>query len=241
MFSKTSPRGIDALIDEQVRRWTLAHQQQKKEEPWPIVAVSREFGSLGAAMARRLAERLGFALWDHEVVHEIATHSGASERLVASLDEHARGAFDDLVAGAIFGAEGTADQYARELVRVQHAIAVEGSAVVVGRGTQFVLPPDTLLRVRVVCPLDKRIAGYAQRQGLDLAEAERKVRQVEDDRRAFVRQRFGKDVTDPVHYDLVVNTGSLSVDGAAELACVAYRAKFRRLPAAASGAGRAAP
>jgi hypothetical protein len=160
-------------------------------------------------MARRVAERLGFAFWDHEVVHEIAMQSGASKKLVSSLDEHARGAFDDLIASAIFGAEGTADQYARELVRVQHAIAAHGAAVIVGRGTQFVLAPDTLLRVRVVCPLDKRIAGYAQRQGIDLAEAERKVREIENDRRAFVRQRFDRDVTDPVHYDLVVNTGSL--------------------------------
>lgn len=231
------PKTIDALIDEQVRRWTLAHKEKKKEEPWPIVAVSREFGSLGAAMARRLAERMGFSLWDQEVVHEIAQQSGASEKLVASLDEHSRGVLDDLIASAIFGAEGTTDQYVAQLARVQHAIAAHGGAVVVGRGTQFVLSPDTLLRVRVVCPLDKRVAGYAQRQGIELAVAERKVREVENDRRAWVRQRFGKDVTDPVHYDLVVNTGSLSIDAAAELAVVAYRGKFRRLPGAAASGG----
>jgi cytidylate kinase len=227
------PKTIDAIIEEQVRRWELAQREQKKEDPWPIIAVSREFGSLGAAMGRRLADRMGFSFWDQELVHQIAEQSGASEKLVASLDERARGGLEDLLRGAIFGAGGTTDQYVKQLARVQHAIAAHGGAVVIGRGTQFVLPPESLLRIRVVCPFEKRVAGYAQRQGIDPAEAERTVLNVESERRAFFRQRFGRDVADPLHYDLVVNTGSLSIDAAAELAVVAYRAKFRRLPPSA--------
>ena len=230
MFSKTSPRGVEALVDEQVRRWELARRERKQEETWPVVTVSREFGSLGAGIARRVAERTGFAFWDQEVVHAIAQQTGASEKLAASLDEHARGVFDDLIASTLYGAKGTTDEYMRQLARVLHALGAHGGAVIVGRGAQFVLPSEAVLRVRVVCPLDKRIAGYAQREGLEQKEAERKVRQVEQDRRNFIQQRFGRDVTDPTHYDVVVNAGTLPLDGAAELIVGAYRSKFRRLP-----------
>jgi len=230
--SKTSPRGIEALVDEQVRRWTLAQRERKKEEVWPVVTVSREFGSLGAAIARRVADRMGFAFWDQEVVHEIAEQTGASEKLVSSLDEHARGILDDLIASTLYGAKGTTDEYARQLARVLHALGAHGAAVIVGRGAQYVLSSDAALRVRVVCALDKRVAGYAQREGLEPKVAEKKVREVEQDRRTFIQQRFGKDVTDPTSYDLLVNAGTLPLDGGAELIVSAYRAKFRRVPPA---------
>lgn len=234
MFEK-APRGIDTIVEEQVRRWTLVQQQRKaaeKAQPWPLITVSRQFGSLGAAIGKRVAELTGFSCWDQEVVHAIARQTGAPERLVALLDERARDAIDDLITATLRVVRGEEQEYTQQLARIVHTLERSGAAVIVGRGAQFILAPDRALKVRVVAPFDRRVEGYAKRQGISVAESERVTRETERDRLAYARQRFDKDVTDPVHYDLVLNTGFLSVDQAAELIVAAYRIKFGRQPVA---------
>jgi cytidylate kinase len=102
--------------------------------------------------------------------------------------------------------------------------------VVIGRGAQFILAPEAALRVRVVCPYQKRIAGYAARQGLSVREAEQKLVRVERERRDFIRRHYDRDVGDPIHYDIVVNTEGIGPDQAADVVVAAYRSKFGRLP-----------
>ena len=100
------------------------------------------------------------------------------------------------------------------------------SAIVIGRGSQFILPEDSALRVRVVCPYEQRVSGYAEREKLSRQEAEQQVRHVERERQAFHRRYYQQEVGDPTHYDLVVNTGVLSVEACAGVVVAAYRAKF---------------
>lgn len=52
--------------------------------------------------------------------------------------------------------------------------------------------------------------------GVTLDEARRRVLRTDSDRRAFIRKYFHADITAPVNYDLVINTGTLSVDAAVE-------------------------
>jgi cytidylate kinase len=106
--------------------------------------------------------------------------------------------------------------------------------VVIGRGAQFILAKDAALRVRVVCPYEQRVAGYAEREGVNEAEAERTLERVERERQTFIQRHYDRDVGDPVHYDIVVNTESMPPDQAADVLVAAYRSKFGRLP---QGAG----
>jgi cytidylate kinase len=238
------PRHIDAIVEEQVRRWELQRQARSSEarvsvEPWPLITVSREFGSRGALLGERVARRLGFGFWDQELVHEVAQRTGLREALVASLDEHVRSRVDDLVSSIFTGPDATAAEYVRHVGRVVHTLEQHGSAVIIGRGAQFIVRADRALRVRVVGPLEDRARGYAQREHIDPARARSRVEEVERDRRAFYRRHFDRDVTDPGHYDLMVNTGTLSIDAAVEIIVAAYKAKLGRLPEPARAAAMA--
>ncbi len=230
-----SPRNTQKLVEEQVRRWQLdakaaEGRRQKKPAPWPLITLSREFGALGAAMGRLVADKLGFSFWDQEIVHAIVEYTGAQEALLASLDERTRNAVEDVVSENLGGAVGTTGEYVRQVARVVRAIERHGGAVIIGRGAYFIVAPEAALRVRVVCPQALRIARFAEREGLDKREAERKVRQVERERRAFNKRHYGKEVGDPLHYDVVVNTGWTSHEAAADVVVAAYRAKFGRVP-----------
>ena len=228
-----SPKTAQKLVEEQVRRWQLDSESRKGAKPpapWPVITISREFGALGAATGRLVAEKLGFSFWDQEIVHAIVEHTGAQEALLASLDERTRNLIEDFFNENLVGAEGTAVDYVRQVARVVRTIERHGGAVIIGRGAQFILSPDTTLRVRVICPEALRVARFAERERLDKHDAERQVRRVDRERQIFHKRHYGQEVGDPHHYDLVLNTGWSTHEAAAEVVIGAYRAKFGRIP-----------
>lgn len=233
MFKGPSPRDAQKLVDEQLRKWGQSKRERAGEaapEPWPLITVSREFGSLGSAIGEQAAKKLGFSFWDQEIVHAIAEQTGAQEALLASLDERTRSRIEDFISESVIGAEATAAEYVRQVIRVARTIERHGGAVVIGRGVQFILAPEAALRVRVVCPSEKRVADYAEREGLSQRDAEKKLAQVERERKTFIRRHYDRDVGDPIHYDVVINTEHILPDAAADLIVAAYRSRFGRLP-----------
>ena len=106
-------------------------------------------------------------------------------------------------------------------MQVLRAIRARGRAVIMGRGAHLVLPDA--LRVRLVAPLDLRVERVAELEDRPVAEAHREVLSVDRQRAQFVRGHFGMDPHDPDFYDLVVNTGGMSLDHAAHLVICALR------------------
>ncbi len=237
MLARRSPRDVQTIVEAQVRKWSITDHGREKEraaaksvEPWPLITVSREFGTQGAAAGKRAAEKLGFSFWDQELVAAIAEQTGAEEALLESLDEKARGRLEDFIRDTVGGSDGTASDYVRHVARVVGTIEDHGGGLVIGRGAQFVLAPEAALRVRVIGSFERRVAGFAERQELTRKEAERIVKQVEKERLSFNRRHYDRDVSDPHHYDLVINICILGVEGAASVIVAAYEGKFGRLP-----------
>lgn len=233
MFKEPAPRDVQRLVDDQVRRWVQGEKKRTGErapEPWPLITVSREFGALGTTTGEEAAKKLGFSFWDQEIVHTIAEQTGIQEALLATLDEQTRTRIEEFIGESVFGAGTTAAKYVRQVIRVVRTLERHGGAVVIGRGVQFILAPESALRVRVVCPYGQRIAGYAEREGLSEREAERMLVRVERERQTFIRRHYDREVGNPTHYDIMVNTEGLPPDRAADVVVAAYRSKFGRLP-----------
>lgn len=234
-----TPRSVESLVEEQVQRWHLQNrlERTRKEASPRIVTIAREFGAGGGRIARRVAESLGFTLWDHELVEYVAERAGAETGWVESLDEHKRDLLDDVFANAFLTASlaGAAPRthisgtvYRTLLIRKVEELARHGGAVIVGRGANFLVRPEDALRVRVICPVSSRIERYALRENISLTDADRIVRTKDRDRARFVRQLCAEDVTDPLHYDLLVNTLELREEEAAQLVVDGYAARFGR-------------
>lgn len=229
-----SPRSLDALVEHQVRKWST----ERKRVPtvvgttrrWPVVTISREYGSRGSAVGRLLAERLGFDFWDKKLVQAIAEDCGASQRVIETLDEQRKNAFADILASFVQGHGLSAGEYFERLGRVTQVIADHGSAVIVGRGANYLVPSERVLRVRIVASVNVRVRGLMERGGLDEKTARTELRLVETERALFIKQAYSHDVTDPVDYDLVLNTGLLAVEAAVEIVVAAYKARFGALP-----------
>jgi cytidylate kinase len=206
-------RSVEALVDEQARRWTLARKQGAREARRPVITIARQHGALGMELARRLAEELKLDLFDREIIHRIAESSHLSERVVASLDEKNRELLTDWLAAVASRDYLSPAEYRYHLTRVVGAIAHQGGAVIIGRGGNLILGPGEALRVLVVGPLEVRVRRLMEREALSDREARRRIQEVEADQRAFLMKYFHTDFPAPESFDVMVNPIVLGLEG----------------------------
>ncbi|HVZ89005.1 MAG TPA: cytidylate kinase-like family protein [Polyangia bacterium] len=227
---------IDHFVDRQILLWQeerrIAERRgiQGKNAQQPMVCVSREYGARGAEMGRMVAEQLGFRFYSQELIHEVAEEAQVRRQLVESLDERVQDSISEWMANLIRRGVFAPSDYLRNLSKVVLTLGRHGKGVIVGRGANFLLDPQCTLRVRVIAPIETRAARIAARDGLSPDEARAKLARIDEDRVAFNRQHYRANIADPINYDLVVNTGTLGIEGAAEETVRAFRIRFGNDP-----------
>ncbi len=213
-------RSIEQIVDDQVKKWGFDRKTRAVgAQPITTVTVSRDPGSGGKLIAKGIAESLGFDLFHQEVIHDMAQSAKVSRRVMESLDERGLSMLEDWVAASIHDHHLWPDVYLQHLLKVIGTIGRHGKAVLVGRGANFVLPPETTFRLRVIAPRDFRAQKVAEAFDMPLKDAKRRILKTESDRRAFIRKYFHKEIEDPINYDLVINTGTIHLDEAIEGVC----------------------
>jgi cytidylate kinase len=222
---------IDHFVDQQISLWQEERRIAERKgadahAQRPVICISREYGARGAAMGRMIADRLGFRYYSQELVHDIAEQAHVRQQVIESLDERVQDGIAEWVAGLIKRGVFAPTDYLRNLSKVVLTLGRHGKGVIIGRGAHFLLDPKATLRVRVIAPLEQRVARIAVRDGLSETDARAKVVRIDSERLAFNRQHYNADLADPSHYDLVVNAGALGVEGAAELTMSAFRFRF---------------
>jgi cytidylate kinase len=217
----TKDIGIPHLVERQIRFWeaeqrAIQVQKEQKEPgaqkalPGPYLTISRDFGTGGISVAEKVAERLGWTVYDREIVEYMAGEAHVRERVIQSFDERLRDQIEHWVLSLIDQEAFGHDYYLRYLLQVLMAIAQHGQAVIVGRGANFVLPSACGLRVKMMAPLEQRVPVVAQRENLEIAAARKLIIRTDNQRAAFIRYHFHRDTNDPLGYDLLINTDVLS-------------------------------
>lgn len=220
------PHNVEILIDRQMRRWNLQRASAGPRIPPPCVAVARLAHSRAAEIGRQVAERLDYGLFGREIVDQIAGEGGIQRQLVAGLDEKIHGTIERYVADAFRVRAFTESDYLRHVVRAIATIGNRGMAVILGRGAAFILSPARALRVFVVAPVATRVEWLAESRGLSHEQAVKMIEEEDAKRREFFRHQFGVLLDDPLHYDVVLNTGTLSIDAAVGIVIDALRSRF---------------
>jgi len=216
-------RSVELLVEEQARRWQLRREDSGSEPELGVVALSHLPGAPGEEVARRLSEALGFDLFDHEIIREIARNAHLSERVVRALDERGRSWLGDWLGSLTSNAHLSTYGYLEQLRTVVGAIARHGGAVIVGHGAHALLGPERALRVLVVAPFEDRVAAVAQATGLKAGAARERVLAEEAERHGFLERHFHAPLREPEHFDLVVNTRTLGIEGALQAILVPAR------------------
>lgn len=220
---------LHKLLNDQIKTWELENLLENKlrtpkGDPYPVITISREFGARGAALAGLIGEKIGFQVWDKDILQTIATKLGSSQKYLGTIDENRRDLFGDVVLGLMKNVN-TNVNYLRSLNRLIRTIEHHGNAVIVGRGANYICRKPQSLHIRVVSSLEKRAIGYASREGLTRSEAESMIKKIDKERSEFIRFHFGKNVSEPSDYDLVLNSGVYSLEQMLGIVTEAYRQK----------------
>jgi cytidylate kinase len=205
-------RQAEALAE---RHWAAS---QKKEAPKRTftVAIAREAGAPGTSVAIEVGKRLGWPVYDHQLLEKIAQEMGLRTQLLESVDEKRKSWLLECVEGFVSAQNVSELAYVRHLVQTILSLGTHGDCIIVGRGGAQILPRESTLRARLVGDLDDRIAAAGSRLNLSKDKAAKWVADTDRERQTFVKDHFLKDPADPHNFDLVLNTSRFSLSDCAD-------------------------
>jgi cytidylate kinase len=182
-----------------------------------VITVEREYGSGGPVIAKQLADRLGWKLWDQALTHEIARRADCDLSAVERREERKDPLYYRLFKSFLRGSfEANLNLYRLKLLDSDRIVAITqrvvsdaanaGNSVIVGRGSQYFLQErrDTY-HVFVYAPFDEKIRRERQ-NGRSAVEARQLVETVDRDRAAFIKKYFAKQWPNHSLYHLMINS-----------------------------------
>jgi cytidylate kinase len=170
-----------------------------------IITIARQAESRGELVAAQIARDLGLAFVDRAFLERVAQDHGLTTEELDESDEERRET--SAPSGQVHV------DYLQALLLDQ---AEKEDLVLLGRGGQFLFAEcPWSVHVKIVASLEARVAALQNGQKLSRPEAEKCLADVDRQRNEWVRQAYGADWEDPVHYDLVVRTDRLDIADAA--------------------------
>lgn len=185
-----------------------------------VITISRETGSGGYLVAKGVADSLGYALAEKATTDNIFRQYGLTR--YDELYSTTPNILDILNADNLLLVA-----MSNEIIE---AIAQRGNVVILGRAAFAVLAGlADVLQVRVGAPFSERVQRIMEREGLTDVDAT--VERVKDDdemHRKYVQRFYNKQWDDASAFDLMLDTGTLSIEDAVQKVVAAARAVEQR-------------
>lgn len=196
-----------------------------------VVTISRQFGAGGHTLGKMVADKLGYSFVDEEIIQLVAKKARVSTNWVESVEKEAGGRLLKFITGLVPQSfiglvlddkRGYINEeiYVDLLNEIITRIADEGNAVIIGRGSQYILRDrKDAVHVLLVAQKDDRVKFMETHYDLSPKEAETVInRQIK--RRINLYRKFGKEDYDHPHlYHLVINTSKQSLENGLRLIC----------------------
>lgn len=193
-----------------------------------IITISREFGSGGRTIGKKVAQKLGIPCYDGELIHKIALESGFDENYIKDAGKYAPGGFlASTLSNRIFGP--TNEDYLWEIqYKIITEIAEKEPCVIVGRCADYILKDKAdCLKVFIHADMDFRADRIVREYGE--REESPKQRLKDKDKRRAAYHRFYTDMKwgHAQNYHMCLNSGVLGIEKCAEIISDIYESSSR--------------
>ena len=200
-----------------------------------VITIARSYGSGGRKMGRLLAKELGYEYYDREILRIASDESGISEELFRQADEKQRIPLFRIAREAYTGEVIPPDsddfisnenlfRYQAKIIR---ELAATRNCVIVGRCANFILRGrDNVLNVFVTAPVVDCVRRVMETDGLNLEEAEKKIKKIDKRRADYFKYFTGRQWQDAALYDLCLNTGHMSEQKCVDIVRAYMEARF---------------
>ena len=195
-----------------------------------IITISREFGSGGRTIGRKVAEELGIPFYDKELVEQIAVESGFAPKFVEEHGEHSPGssffsyAFAPQGVPGIMNGLSTADFLWNIQCSVILQLADKGPCVIVGRNADYILKDrQDALHVYVFADAPYRAERIVRLYGDSEKTPEQRLNEKDKRRRVNYQHYTGRTWGQAQNYDLCLDTGVLGEEFCKDVIVKAYK------------------
>ena len=194
------------------------------------ITITRQFGSMGRPIAKRMAEILNINFYDRDIVEEtakqlelpISTVSDDEETIKTSLFDMTRplGSGNDNIKNVIFETQ----------AKIIQDIATRESCIIVGRCSDYVLKNfQNVINIYIYAPDDIRYNSCINLLMMKPSEARKKIDEVDKARRNYHKKYAGYYPEDISHKDILVDSSKLGIEGTAKYLVDYVRARFENV------------
>ncbi|MGN0529979.1 MAG: AAA family ATPase [Eubacterium sp.] len=187
---------------------------------YSIITISREFGSGGRYIGEQLAEKLGIAFYDKDIISKVAEETGLNEEFVKEAGEYSP--FKSIFSYGFVSRDADGSSMEDIVFNAQRKIildlAEKGPCVIVGRCADHILADrDDCLNVFINGSEEDKIKRIMKYKGVADIEARRLMKDTDKRRRInynyYTDRQWGK----PQNYDVCLNSTSLTTDRCVEI------------------------
>ncbi len=188
-----------------------------------VITISREFGSGGRSIGRMVAEKLGYAFYDRELVEEVAKRSGFSPEFIEESGEYAstrHSLLFSLATANQFSADGLSvtDRLYLEQSKIIEELAEKGGCVIVGRCADYILQDrEDVLHVFIHADMESRGKRIVERYGEGDKSAEKRLTEKDQKRKVYYKNYTGRNWGQAQNYDLCLNSSVLGLEACADM------------------------
>lgn len=200
-----------------------------------VITIARSYGSGGRKMGRLLAKELGYEYYDREILRIASDESGISEDLFRQADEKQRIPLfriaREVYTGEVIPPDSddfiSNENLFRYQAKIIRELAATRNCVIVGRCANFILRGrDNVLNVFVTAPVVDCVRRVMETDGLNLEEAEKKIKKIDKRRADYFKYFTGRQWQDAALYDLCLNTGHMSEQKCVDIVRAYMDARF---------------
>ena len=185
-----------------------------------VITIARQFGSGGRELGRRLAEKLGFAYYDDEIIEEISKRTSLSEEYVQQVVEHRPVTLMPITIGhSFYPVQHPLMEQSQKIFKEQAEIINEMSekspCVIVGCCADYILRQKKLLRLFVYADMQSKVERCRlkgpEEEKLTDKQLRAMIRKVEKNRAKYYEFYTGRTWGDKLNYDLLINTTNTDI------------------------------
>lgn len=190
-----------------------------------VISISREFGSGGRLIGKKLAAKLRIPCYDRTIIQKTAEKSGLSPDFIARAEERARSRFHLTITPIGIGTP----SFAHQGIPVSHQaffaqadvireLADEGSCVIVGRCSDYILGErPECVKVFIHADMPSRVERCVEEYHIPSDRMAERIAQMDRGRANYYNYYTGHTWGEMRRYDLTINSSATGVDGAVEL------------------------
>lgn len=182
-----------------------------------VITLSRQFGSLGRPIAKRMSELMNIEFYDRDIVEKTAQKMDLSVKEVSKNEESASIPFFNMKFPLGSGTSATQDKIFQTQCGIINELADKESCIIVGRCSDYVLRNrKNCIKIFIFAPFEERLKNCLDYLHMEEADARKMIAEVDKARDRY-HMHYAKYLpSDFQHEDILINSSLLGVEGTAK-------------------------